>query len=96
MAVQRAGDRLLIDGPLDIEHARSVLRDAAAACGDGVRIVDLSGVSVVDSAAVALALELERAAAAAGRKLAFANLPQAMQELARLYAVAEMIPTERV
>jgi phospholipid transport system transporter-binding protein len=96
VAVRRAGDRLFIEGPLGIENARSVLRDAAAACDDGVRVVDLAGVSAVDSAAVALALELKRAAAAAGRELAFANLPQAMRELARLYAVADMISGDRV
>jgi phospholipid transport system transporter-binding protein len=95
MPLRRDGDRLLIDGPLGIENARAVLRDAAAACNDGVRVVDLAGVSEVDSAAVALALELEREAVAAGRELAFTNLPQSMQELARLYAVADMISSER-
>lgn len=95
MALRREGERLVIDGPLGIENARSVLRDAIAACRDGVRVVDLAGVSEVDSAAVALALELKREAAGAGRELTFANLPQAMEKLARLYAVSHMISAER-
>jgi len=95
MALRREGDRLLIAGPLGIENARSVLQEARAACSGGVRVVDLAEVSAVDSAAVALALELLRESQAAGRKLAFANLPQAMQELARLYSVSEILAGDR-
>ena len=91
MALRREGDRLLIAGPLGIENVRGMLQDARAACADGVRVVDLAEVSAVDSAAVALALELLREARAAGRELAFVNLPQPMQELASLYSVSEFL-----
>ena len=87
-------DRLLLDGALGIETVPGVLRDASIACREGVRVVDLGGVSDVDSAALALALELIREAGAEGRKLAFANLPDAMEKLARLYAVSDLIPGE--
>lgn len=91
MALRREGDRLLLDGPLGIETVPAVLREASAACRDGVRVVDLSGVSEVDSAALALAVQLLSEARAAGREVGFANLPQAMQKLAHLYAVSELI-----
>ncbi len=93
--LRREGDRLLVDGPLGIETVPTLLPAASAACRDGVRVVDLGGVSDVDSAAVALALELVREAEAAGRKLVFANLPEAMEKLARLYAVSELIAEDR-
>lgn len=95
MALRREGDRLLVDGVLGIETVPAVLRAASAACREGVHVVDFAGVSDVDSAAVALALELKREAEVAGRNLVFANLPQAMEKLARLYAVAEMISGDR-
>lgn len=94
--LRREGDRLLLDGPLGIETVPAVLQAARTACREGVRVVDLAGVSGVDSAALALALELMREAESAGRKLTFANLPQAMEELARLYSVSELIAGERL
>lgn len=95
MALRREGDRLLVDGPLGIETVRAVLQAASAACRDGVRVVDLAGVSSADSAGLALALELKREAEVAGRALTFTNVPQAMEELARLYSVSEMISGDR-
>jgi phospholipid transport system transporter-binding protein len=95
MALRREGNRLLVEGPLGIETVPAVMRDASTACREGVRVVDLAGVSDVDSAALAFALELMREAEAAGRKLAFENLPQAMEELARLYAVSDLISGEQ-
>jgi ABC-type transporter Mla MlaB component len=95
MALRREGDRLHIAGPLGIENVRGVLLDVRAACADGVRIVDLAEVSTVDSAAVAFALELLREAQAAGWTLSFANPPHAMQELARLYSVSEILSGDR-
>jgi len=50
----------------------------------GVRVVDFRSVTDVDSAAVALALEWLRSAAESGRGLRLANLPAAMQNLAKL------------
>lgn len=89
--MRREGDRLLLEGPLGIETVPAVLPQASAACRDGVRVIDLHAVSEVDSAALALAVELLREARAAGREIAFANVPQAMQKLARLYAVSDLI-----
>ena len=91
MPLRRQGDRLLVEGPLGIETVPAVLREASAACRDGVRVVDLAAVSQVDSAALALVVELLREARAAGREVAFANLPPAMQKLAHLYAVSDLI-----
>jgi phospholipid transport system transporter-binding protein len=96
MALHREGDRLLVDGPLGIETVRAVLQAASAACSDGVRVVDLAGVSSADSAGLALALELKREAEIAGRELTFTNLPQAIEKLAHLYGVTEMIAGDRL
>ena len=91
MPLRRQGDRLLLEGKLGIETVPAVLREARAACRDGVRVVDLTGVSEVDSAALALLVELLRETRAAGREVTFANLPPAMEKLAQLYAVSDLI-----
>lgn len=96
MPLRREGDRLLVDGPLGIDTVREVLQAASAACRDGVCVVDLAGVSSADSAAIALALELKREAEVAGRELTFTNFPRAMEKLARLYSVSEMISGDRL
>jgi phospholipid transport system transporter-binding protein len=57
--------------------------------------VDLGEVTELDSAALALILAWLRDARAAKRELAFTNLPQSLQTLARLYGVEELLPVAR-
>lgn len=89
---QRDGKHLRLDGAVTIETAAAVLDEAARAVRDGIEVVDFGAVSEVDSAAVAVALALVRVARGAGRTIAFANLPPALANLARLYSVADFIP----
>lgn len=56
-------------------------------------VVDLSKVEAVDSAAVALLLSWLRHAQNSGVKLSFMNVPDSLLSLARLYGVAEWLPT---
>jgi phospholipid transport system transporter-binding protein len=89
---RREGNRLCLDGAVTLETTAGVLEEAVKEIRDGVEVVDFGRVSEVDSSAVALAMALVREARSAGRTIAFANLPAAMQNLAALYAVAELIP----
>ncbi len=89
---RREGNRLLLDGAVSAETVPSLLGEGAAQLANGVEIVDFAAVTQVDSAALALALEWLREARAAGRTIRFANLPRAMENLARLYAVDELLP----
>ena len=54
-------------------------------------LVDLSGVTEVDSAAVSLLLEWRRAAARANRRVDFFNLPNNLRSLADLYGVSRLL-----
>lgn len=56
--------------------------------------IDFSGITGVDSSAVALLLEWRRQARRLGKRLEFVNLPPNLLELARLYGVAELIQPE--
>jgi phospholipid transport system transporter-binding protein len=92
---RREGNRLLLEGAVTVATVPSLLDAGAAQLRDGVEVVDFAAVTEVDSAALALALAWLRAAQASGRTLRFANLPPAMANLARLYAVDELLPPAR-
>jgi phospholipid transport system transporter-binding protein len=91
-SVRRDDKRLCIEGPIDVTTVPALMAETAGHLRDGVEIVDFAAVTDVDSAGVAFALACVREARAAGRTIAFANLPPAMVNLARLYAVADFIP----
>ena len=89
---RREGNRLFLDGELTVGTVAGVLADTLPQDRAATEVVDLAGVTEVDSAAVALAIDWLREARAAGRTLRFENLPPAMTKLVRLYAVADLIP----
>jgi phospholipid transport system transporter-binding protein len=65
---------------------------AREACAQGgVDVVDFAGVTALDSAAIALVLELRRTR---GAGLRLENLPPAALNLARLYSVADQLGIE--
>jgi phospholipid transport system transporter-binding protein len=89
--LRREADVLLIEGPLTLQTAAALLDPAEEYFKAGVHTIDLSGVPEVDSAAVALALEWQRRAGRHGVALRLQNLPEAMQNLASLYGVSELL-----
>jgi phospholipid transport system transporter-binding protein len=89
---RRDGNRLVLEGAVTVETVPALLEEGRAQLRDGVDVVDFGAVTAVDSAAVALAVAWLREARAAGRGLAFANPPPALRNLARLYAVDDLIP----
>ena len=90
--IRREGDRMLVSGALTLGNVAAVLRDGSAAIGEGVRTVDLAEVGELDSSALALLLAWLREAKRRNRSLVFANLPQGLTTIARLYGVAELLP----
>jgi len=89
--ITQVGDRLLFDGPVTIGTVSALLAQSRALLVPGVAVLDFKGVTEVDSAAVALALECLREARHRKLALSLANLPEAMQHLAELYAVSELL-----
>jgi len=60
--------------------------------GDGALVVDLGKVETVDSAAVSLLLSWLRRGQLNQVAISFANVPDNLMSLARLYGVAELLP----
>ena len=89
--IRRDGESLLLEGALTLGTVHEVNGTVQDHLRQGVRIVDFRGITELDSAAVALALEWLRRAAESKVALRFVNLPAAMQNLAKLYGVSELL-----
>lgn len=83
--------RCTVEGPITMRNVTAVLEEGARLFAVPHVIVDLSGVTEVDSAAVSLLLEWRRVAQAASRKIEFTNLPVNLKSLADLYGVSELV-----
>jgi ABC-type transporter Mla MlaB component len=92
--ITREGDRLLFEGAVTIATVSALLAQSRLLLAQGVAVLDFKGVTEVDSAAVALALECLREAGRRKLALSLANLPAAMQHLAQLYAVSELLQAD--
>ena len=77
------GDTLHLEGPVTMETVPALLT------GAGATRVDFATVTEVDSAAIALALELKRDARERQAALSFLNLPPGLHKLVELYDVGE-------
>jgi phospholipid transport system transporter-binding protein len=89
--IRRDGDSLLLEGALTLGTVTELAGAVEEYLRQGAKVVDFRGVTEVDSSAVALALDWQRQAAESNRGLRFANLPAAMQNLAKLYGVSELL-----
>ena len=65
---------------------------AAVAAGSGPLRVDASALTAFDSSTIALLLQTQRLAQAAGRTLQVDGVPAKLIELARLYGVDGLLP----
>jgi phospholipid transport system transporter-binding protein len=90
--IRREGERMVVSGALTLANIAAILSEGNAAIGEGVRTVDLAEVGELDSSALALLLAWLREAKRQNRSLNFANLPQGLTTIARLYGVAELLP----
>jgi len=93
--IRRENGRIVLSGPLTLANVGQVLVEGRQHLGEGVATVDLGEVTELDSSALALLLAWLREAKAGGRPLGFANLPEALQTIARLYGVQDLLPVAR-
>jgi phospholipid transport system transporter-binding protein len=72
-------------------NVTGVLAEGAGLFQGSDVLVDLSGVTEVDSSAVSLLLEWRRQAFAAKRRIVYVNLPSNLKSLAVLYGVSDLL-----
>jgi phospholipid transport system transporter-binding protein len=83
---------MVVSGPVTLANAAQLLEEGRQHLAEGAGTVDLGEVTEMDSSLLALALAWLRDARAAKRELAFANPPEALQTLSRLYGVEALLP----
>ena len=79
---------------LTVDNARSMLAAGLQAIDGGQQVIDFSGLTAVDSAAVAVLLAWQRAAMKKAIALSFVNMPDMLQNLAELYGVVGLLPAQ--
>lgn len=89
--IRREGDSLVLEGAVTLDTVPALIGAVEEHLQKGALVVDFRNVTEVDSAAVALALEWQRRAAENKTSVRLANLPTAMQNLAKLYGVSELL-----
>jgi phospholipid transport system transporter-binding protein len=90
--IRAEGNRLSLSGPLTITTVAGMMEEGREHVAGADRVVDLSGVTQVDSAALALLLSWVRVAKSAGRQLSIDHAPSALVSLASLYDVDTILP----
>lgn len=83
--------RCKVDGPVTMRNVTGLLAESSRLFAVADIVVDLAGVTEVDSAAVSLLLEWQRTARAASHRVEFINIPANLQSLADLYGVSELL-----
>jgi phospholipid transport system transporter-binding protein len=89
-----AEGRLFAEGPLTFDsakRARELGLEAIGAAADGALVIDCKGVTISDSAGLAVLLDWLAAARAKGRSLHFTHLPQGLAALGRISEVNELL-----
>jgi phospholipid transport system transporter-binding protein len=90
--IRREGARMTLSGPVTLADVAGLLEEGKGHLAEGVSTVDLSEVTDMDSALLALLLAWLRDAKTRQRDLTFANLPEALRTIARLYGVDSLLP----
>lgn len=85
----REAEVLKVSGPVNIDSVAGLLTEGSSHIRE-VQVVDLAGVTEVDSSAISLMLEWQRQVQP--KSLRFANLPDSLKSLADLYGVTGLIP----
>jgi len=83
--------RCTVQGPVTVNNVVSLLAQGAERFTGKRVVVDLSGVTEVDSSALSMLLEWRREAVRNGREILYRNLPGSLKSLADLYGVTELL-----
>lgn len=90
--IRKDGSRLTLYGPITMATVAGQRKEVGDYVITGDRVVDLSGVTQVDSAALALLLSWARAAISAGRQISIEHTPSELISLAALYGIDAFFP----
>ena len=88
--IERQGNEVRVTGAVTIANAAAVAEAGKQELNADITF-DLAGVTEVDSTALSVLFEWQRAAKQKNIKVLFRNLPSSVQSLASLYGVADLL-----
>jgi len=91
--MRREGSTLMLCGPVTLANVARVLEEGVQQIREGVRTIDLGGVTELDSSLLAMLLAWLREAKLHNAEVAFSNLPRGLETIARLYGVDGLLPS---
>jgi phospholipid transport system transporter-binding protein len=86
-----ANGRCTLSGSITMRNATAVLEEGKRLFNGSSVVVDLAGITELDSSAVSILLEWRRALKAENRRIEYINIPPNLQSLADLYGVSELL-----
>jgi phospholipid transport system transporter-binding protein len=92
--IRRDGSRMVVGGPVTLSNVRRVVEEGERQLDEGVRTVDLSEVSDMDSSLLAAMFAWLRHARQREYDIGFVNLPESLRTIARLYGVDALLPAQ--
>jgi phospholipid transport system transporter-binding protein len=90
--IRRDGRRMVVGGPVTLANVADVLEEGRRHLAEGVRVVDLSEVTEMDSSLLAALFAWLRDAKAKEAEISFTHLPEGLSTIARLYGVDGLLP----
>lgn len=90
--IVRDGDRFRIEGSVTLRSAVALLARGRQLFVEPRAKVDLSTVTEVDSAALAVLVQWLREARAQRREIVYLNVPENLKSLGKLYGVLDLLP----
>jgi phospholipid transport system transporter-binding protein len=92
MTIRGTDDAIVVEGGMTLPAATGLLNDGNALIARGLGLVDLSGVTDIDSSGLSVVFGWLRAAKAQGKSIRIANPPKDFISLAEVYGVADQLP----
>ncbi len=90
--IRRDRSRMVVGGPVTLANVKRVVEEGERQLDEGVRTVDLSEVSEMDSSLLAALFAWLRHARRQEYEIDFVNLPESLRTIARLYGVDGLLP----
>lgn len=89
--IRREGGRIVLSGSVTLANVAHIMEEGRRHLEEGVKTVDVGEVSELDSSLLAMLLAWLREARSRQHELEFANLPESLRTLARLYGVEALL-----
>ena len=86
--MRREGNTLMLEGAVTMDTVPEIADEARKLCENTIEAIDFAGVTALDSAAIALSIEIARSCPG---RVRFRNLPPAALKLAELYSVTDQL-----